>query len=221
MYTMSVNGTSAEESVRDGFDSYDQDDFFYETVIDGNGTSPGEAVETRAKLDPLEGLDREELAEIIAIDSHLNVAVRDGDQQNSELSHIRMDFQMFINELPSTNNSDVDLEVVTEETGNSRSGGGISTNSNTTALLKGNLERGAGDRNSVDGAGGPTSNTNPLPLMRNFRDMLGAGPVVDRFDDIGLRLKITHGNFSGVAKAEWQGLIYYQTESRETRGSQF
>lgn len=207
--------------VSNRFNEYQNDQFFIRHEVDGrdgNVTS-----ERKIQIDPLEGLDRNEIAEIVAMEFTANLSSRDGVDANSELSNLRADISFSVNQVADfqTDEQDVRTEVLEDDSG-AETALDAQVGSDTNLLYYFNLEANAGYRNSTDGNGGPGSIHGPLSETKNFRDLLGGGPVLDRFDEIVVRHQIRSDDYTGIAVSEVKGQFYYVTEEEEdSRGTSF
>jgi hypothetical protein len=219
---MSVGGNGGG-MVSDAYNDYEAQflDISAKVNFDDNAVVAGdEAIGYEITVDPLEGLDREELAEIVALDFRYQFAPRDG-EANSELSSVISDIACRINS-PTLTSAGISTEKV-QDSGSDEELENVSAEGhvNEGVLFSGNTTATTAYRNSTDGSGGGSAQHSPVRFQKDFRDLLDGGPVVDRFDDIGFFVNVQSKNYVGVAKLELKGHFYYATEQRDTMGSQF
>lgn len=221
---MSVGGSgSGTTGVSDLYDDFEVQAVDLTASIEPNDPSTTAERVVNARVDPLEGLDREELAEIVGFEWYINTSARtsqSGANQNSDQSEVIMDFTANINDGVDFTGGPV--SVTKNTTTNVASG----DNDSTTAVNDGELFRinrviNAPFSDASSGVSGGGGSFGPTHVYRNYRDIMGGGPVIDRFDDLVHKYKVKTNNMAGVAKMEAKGQYFFATEERDVVGSNF
>lgn len=209
------------EEISTTYNDFDTQEVFYRTALES--TTNNSAIDVEYTVDPLEQLDRNQIAEIVAVDITHNFGIRDN-RDNSNLSSGRFDYSVNVNrftgrDLDGRNTS---VDVVDQNNTGPATATNIQTDVNTTCLDRGNIEATAGFSSANNGFGGPGSSGTAARNVVDFRDLLGGGPVIDRFDDLVLRHSIKTDNFAGISTGESQGMIYFATDQEANeRGTSF
>jgi hypothetical protein len=211
-------------AISEEFNDYEQQavDSTQDLLLDGEGDGERELIVT---MDPLEGLDREELAELVMFQVSYSTSARPGaeNNSNSEPAEIISDLVVNVN----SERSDFTASgIQTEErlAGDDLTGNGeFSAQSavNDGEILRTNRVLNAPFSSDANSNGGSGSGMQPTIYRFNYRDELGGGPVLDRFDEIVHRIKLKARNYVGQCKLEAKFQYYWVTEEDQERRTSF
>lgn len=184
-----------------------------------------------AQFEPVGGLDRNEIAELVYYKFFYNLSDRTTGNEtstNSEAAVIKSDAFFGIN-LDDTNFTPSEL----------RTGEAVDVNTLESNLLEGestfppaakssindglldhvNIVRGP----AITNANGYANASNGIPVIveQNFRDIYGSGPLLDRFDDFSISHNIGAENLVGKVKSEIRGYAVFRTYEEEAQRTSF
>lgn len=195
----------------DGADVTDYSDFEYQTIhaevvaqeaddSTGSGNIRIRSLFTSEPLDDVGGLDNNEVAELVAMEVEADITSLDEDADQDVGSSGRLQGVVGVNlpnnssALPSVRGSQTEGEVISS---NNISESNINTNglggSDDRWLQVFNADAAFPFDDQTNGPGGGASHAN-FYAQKNYRQLVGRGPVLDSNDDITIASEFTAGD---------------------------
>jgi hypothetical protein len=179
----------------------------FDTIIEDSAsetfTAP-EEVEFQELEVTADGLDRNEVAELVAIRREAQLAPRAGGETADNNGHAAADVALGVNLEPP--------EFVVRAGGTNRvdtgaSNGGINDTDRSGQLDAFNLVV------STPGSGGANEARTSIAL--SMRSMFGRGPLLDRFDDLGVFKGLNRESMDTAVKLEGRYQLYYMVYEQD------
>jgi hypothetical protein len=207
-------GTSPSELLQDGYGDIEVQTIDVVGAFVGNGNEKDGIVKD-VTVDPAGGLERDELAEIVAMDAKVTTSTRDDAEDNQDqIGHLRCDHRLFINEVSGDAPQSVNVtEFGSPSLFDNTAGPNPIFDDAGFLFIFNQVTAPQAFGNNGEGSGGKSNPTNMFRV--NFRDEFGGGPIVDRFDDINYQMALNATNVVTLCKSEARIQLYYSVEEVE------
>lgn len=213
---MSVGGTGMLSA---GYDDIEMQQLTIQHSFTGDGSND-QGLDTTAIETPTGDLDRDELAELIFVRLQATMSIRDkGPDNQSVPGNARTDYKVFINELDSAQDSEKEETTVTGTGVQNPVQNALTRNEAANLIFDFNNVVQPGFREAADGVGGGSDGGETEILEMDYMEM-GGGPVLDRFDDIKLKVSTSASSVVTKVSSEVRCQFYYRVEEFEDRGIQ-
>jgi len=193
-----------------------------------DGGNADEEVEVFKNVEPVEpqGLDNDEIAELVYMDVEYAVVIRDDstDNNQTELGNAIAEYSIEVNPgnrdgqiLNLTANGDAFTDGENLATGD----GALFEDDEPGRLFFGLQAVTAGFSSGAEGRGGGTDAGESSRFQQHFRDTYGRGPAVDANDDLGVFMEIDNDNVTAGINIQMTAQLVWDVHTVEGQRGQF